>query len=84
MSKVLTKEIAQEFLADEDSHDLYEFEAIDDAAADPSANIRVKLMVKIPRNGLKNSKRIDRHNSLSSKFVFSLLHGTIPTPIWAK
>ena len=32
MSKVLTKEIAQEFLADEDSHDLCEFEAIDGAA----------------------------------------------------
>ena len=34
MSKVLTKEIADEWIADEDSHDLCEFEAIDDAAAE--------------------------------------------------
>ena len=34
IEKVLTKEIAEEWIVDEDSHDLGEFEAIDDAAAE--------------------------------------------------
>ena len=34
LSNVLTKEIAEEWIADEDSYDLAEFEAIDDAAAE--------------------------------------------------
>ena len=43
MSKVLTKEIADEWIADEDSHDLSEFEAIDGAAAESLSKYKGEL-----------------------------------------
>ena len=62
--KVLTKEIAEQFLADEDSVDLSEFTAIEDDASEPVEKTDFLF-------------HIDSRNFLSSEIFWRALHVTV-------
>jgi len=61
MSKVLTKEIAEEWIADEDSIDLDEFVAIDDAAAESLSKHKGELRLGLTKLSDAAAESLSKH-----------------------